>query len=277
MDWLGSEGFSAIMTCRRDRLPGGVPNYYFHHSKDSSSAASKVARFYNPITAVKISSVRKDPAAPPQLFSRVHVSMQSTGSTNFSSVNSLNSNSNWIKKKERGDAAKGTKRIWGIEMNDARNLYLHSYGQVDTIDSQVGRCCIFQKCFKYWHSPKNHAIAIAVVMAYDMYKECTTESPAHDAWGLDSTEATTMKKNVMNFYYFREKLSRQLLTYSPQKFYCTQEIATFESTLKQPRRSSGGPTRIKKPNSNPMVLCLLANLTTCRRREFKRKVASVEI
>jgi hypothetical protein len=45
-----------------------------------------------------------------------------------------------------------------------------------------------------------------------MYKECTTESPAHDAWGLDSTEATTMKKNVMNFYYFREKLSRQLLT-----------------------------------------------------------------
>ena len=34
MDWLGKNGFRATMTCRRDRLPSGVPNQYLHLKKN---------------------------------------------------------------------------------------------------------------------------------------------------------------------------------------------------------------------------------------------------
>ena len=30
MDWLGQNGFGSTTTCRRDRLPSGVPNQYLH-------------------------------------------------------------------------------------------------------------------------------------------------------------------------------------------------------------------------------------------------------
>ena len=33
MDWLGQNGFGATMTCRRDRLPSGVPNRFLHLKK----------------------------------------------------------------------------------------------------------------------------------------------------------------------------------------------------------------------------------------------------
>lgn len=102
-------------------------------------------------------------------YTRVHVSMQSTSSTNFSTVNAMNENKKWIAKKDRGRAINKTKRVWGIEMNSARQLYLKTYGQIDTVDSMLRKCRIYNKSFKYWHSSKNHALAMAVVFAYDMY------------------------------------------------------------------------------------------------------------
>ena len=38
MDWLGHNGFRATMTCRRDRLPSGVPNQYLHKKKTETKA-----------------------------------------------------------------------------------------------------------------------------------------------------------------------------------------------------------------------------------------------
>ena len=103
----------------------------------------------------------------------VHVSFQSTSSTNISTVNPINSNKLFVVKNECGQGL--SKRKWGIEMNEACQLHLKTYGRIDTIDSLIGHCHIYYRSWKYWYSwqsAKNHGMALAIVVAYDMYKEC---------------------------------------------------------------------------------------------------------
>ena len=57
--------------------------------------------------------------------------------------------------------------------------------------------------------PVLHAKAMAVVVAYDMYKE-VAEGELNINWKLD-------EKKVMNFWQFRDCLSIQLLTYDPKR------------------------------------------------------------
>jgi hypothetical protein len=189
MDWIGANGLAATMTCRRDRLPKGVPKRFFHHEKHPPDCKkARVARFFPPVVAAKVSKVSTT-EGDDRFFTRVHVSMQSTSSTNFSTVNALNIHTHSIDTKERGRSNNNTKRTWGIEMNTARELYLKTYGQVDTFDSMIRRCRIFQKSFKYWHAAKNHALAMAVTIAFDMYKECLTEKKAQEFFGITADEA----------------------------------------------------------------------------------------
>ncbi|KAG7374853.1 hypothetical protein IV203_013948 [Nitzschia inconspicua] len=166
MNWLGTNGYSATMTCRRDRLPSDIPRHFLHHEKtDPGSKPAKCARFSQPVIAVKVYEIdASDANDNKQYYTRVHVSMQSTSSTNFSTVNAMNENKKWIAKKDRGRAINQTKRVLGIEMNTARQLYLKTYGQIDTVDSMLRMFRIYNKSFKYWHSSKNHALAMAVVM-----------------------------------------------------------------------------------------------------------------
>lgn len=225
LDWLGDEGYGATMTCRRDRLPDKVPKRYFHwEGTKPGDKRAKVARFLEPVTAVKIAKRKgvseEEETASSSYYTRVHVSMQSTSSTNFTTVNALNGVSNYIQVKHRGSEAKGTKRSWGIEMNQARELYLATYGLVDSVDAQIRRCNIAYRSFKYWHAPKNHALALAIVVAYGMYEECLLEDKAQAFWNLDDDEKKAVKKQALGFYEFREKLSLQALTYSPvNQFY----------------------------------------------------------
>ncbi len=52
--YLGEGGWKGTMTCRRDHLPKSVPRKYFNFIKAAPvNARSKVARFENPIIAVK--------------------------------------------------------------------------------------------------------------------------------------------------------------------------------------------------------------------------------
>ncbi len=85
--------------------------------------------------------------------------------------------------KERGMGKQ--KRKWVIEMNDARQLYLTTYGRIDTLDNLINKCGIYYCCWKYWHSAKNHGLSLAVVVAYGMYKECASEPLARAAFGID--------------------------------------------------------------------------------------------
>jgi hypothetical protein len=52
--YLGEEGWIGTMTCRHNCLPKSVPRKYFNFIKAAPvNARSKVARFEQPITAVK--------------------------------------------------------------------------------------------------------------------------------------------------------------------------------------------------------------------------------
>jgi hypothetical protein len=244
-NWLGEKGFAATMTCRRDRLPFEVPKEYLHAKKTVSDARSKAARFNEPVTAVKQTLFTLDDTLR-MPYKRVHVSFQSTSSTNISTVNALNSNKLFVVKKERGQGP--SKRKWAIEMNEARQLYLKSYGRIDTIDSLIRSCHIYYRSWKYWHSAKNHGTSLAIVVAYDMYKECA-EGEICSEWKIEP-------KKVMDFHTFRDRLSTQGLEYSPilgrypgdkamrvyTKLSLRDRQRLFEETL-IPKRKAGRPSK----------------------------------
>jgi hypothetical protein len=133
LEYAAEKGFGLTMTCRRDRLPGcgakgGVPSKYWHKEKTNHLGRAKAARYEYPIFAIK--------RVGDSLIQ--HTSFQSTSSCNISSVNALNELSLYVASKERGRGS--TKRHWGIEMNESRQLYLHTYGIIDHIDHYLQNC-----------------------------------------------------------------------------------------------------------------------------------------
>ena len=125
--YLGSRKFKAVMTVRRDRLPKPCDKKYFNHLANCKvDAKSRAARFDEPIVAVKYDTSGANP------YVRAHVSFQSTGATNITTINAIDQCSLYVRTKERGRGQ--FKRTYGIEMNDARSLYLGGYCTVDTID-----------------------------------------------------------------------------------------------------------------------------------------------
>jgi hypothetical protein len=133
LHYAAEKGFGLTMTSRRDRLPGcsggGIPSKYWHKEKTNHLARAKAARYEQPIFAIK--RVGKDSLIQ-------HMSMQSTSSCNISSVNALNELSLYVGCKERGRGQ--SKRSWGIEMNESRQLYLNTYGIIDQIDHYIKNC-----------------------------------------------------------------------------------------------------------------------------------------
>ena len=97
-EWIGQKGFGATMTCRRDRLPSGVPAKYWHKQRTDTSKRTKVARFFQPIVAVKKVEATENHCA----YRRVNVSFQSTSSCNISTVNALSKCGLTVHKRERG-------------------------------------------------------------------------------------------------------------------------------------------------------------------------------
>lgn len=73
-NWIGKNGFSSLGTMARNALVNKIDKKYLHYEKHApGDPRSKVARFINPIVAVKDYDG----------FQRVHVSFQSTSSTNI--------------------------------------------------------------------------------------------------------------------------------------------------------------------------------------------------
>jgi len=60
--------------------------------------------------------------------------------------------------------------------------------------------------WKYWHSPMNHAKAMTVTIAYDIYLELC-EGHLGNEYKIDKP---------VTFFRFREKLAKQMLHYSPK-------------------------------------------------------------
>ena len=228
MDWCGKNKFPMLCTVQRGRLPKNVPAKFMHKGKvDPHDRRAKVARMLEPITMVKEC---KD---GDEAYTKVHVTFQSTGATNLQCVNSLNRNKRFVKKKERGQSPH--KRKWVIEMNDARQLYLSSYGRIDTIDAQIRRCNLNYVSWKYWHACKLHCDALALVMAYDMYIECATEEEPRKYFSISKED----KLEVLDFHDFRTRVAQGGLQYNVTNCkYPGDEKMRNNTRLSKKRRSS---------------------------------------
>lgn len=205
LQMIGEKGGSMTATSRKDRIPKQAKPYLHHEKIESSSklklSRAKVGRFQNPITVIKKFAA----AGNKKAFYLSGVSFQSTGPTNIFGVNNLPSVSLYVTVKGRGIGA--TKRLWGIEQNEARQIYLGTYFGVDNVDHMIKIAKIRYICWKYWHSPVNHCLSIAVIASYDMYNECCDG-------GLDP-EWAVPTKDRMTFSKFRQTLSKQMLAYNP--------------------------------------------------------------
>jgi hypothetical protein len=122
---------------------------------------------------------------------------------------------------------------WGIEMNEGRDFYLHTYGAVDTADHYISNCNIYQRSYKYWHAAANHGKALAVVTAYDMYRE-VCEGKLEPDW---------KEEKLLSFEDFRFKLANAMMEYCP-----TQQSLPGDSkmravvslpVIKRKRKNSG--------------------------------------
>ena len=256
MDYLGEKGFPATMTCQRNRLPKGVDDCFLHKEKTvPKDPVARVARFNHPITLVTTKTKPGQmPVNAPQgptenvqptdiTWTRVHVSFQSTSSTNISTVNALNGNSLTVRTKERGRANQKVK--WAIEMNEARQLYLASYGRIDTIDSLIKNCNMFYVSWKYWHASKLHVQTLGLVVAYDMYKEVVEEGFAE--FGFDSKEEA-VKKCMLDFHDFRDQLAMQGLRYNPEdKRYKGDDMMRANTKKRKASLKEGGKRGAGRP------------------------------
>lgn len=201
LDYAGRLGFGVTVTCRRDRFPPGLKPYFHHDKTTPKDQRAKCMRFENPIVAIKQVQATTEGKA----YQRTHVSFQSTGATNISGVNNLASCKLSVSRRDRGVG--DNKRTWGIEWNEARGTYLKTYWAVDNVDHMIKNAAISYKCWKYWHAPFNHAHAMVVIAAYDMYRYCSA--------GLGDKDWFVEPSKRMSFREFRLKLSEQMLQWDP--------------------------------------------------------------
>ncbi len=167
--YLGEGGWKGTMTCRRDCLPKAVPKKYFNFVKAAPvNTRSKVAQFENPIVAVKhVKQPDSDTEKDKKVYVLCHVSFQSTGGTNISTVNALSLVDLYVQDCSKGRGQQ--KRTWGIEMNEAQETYLKNYSAVDKIDQMLLHWDLSYRSWRWWHAPTRHAKAIAMSMAYSLY------------------------------------------------------------------------------------------------------------
>ena len=230
LEYLGQRGYQATMTCRRDRLPdlgqgGKLNKIFFNYVKGRTvDHRSKVARFEQPIVAVKHVSANQDTGT--RAYTLTHCSFQSTGGTNISGVNALCKVGLYVRERNRGRG--DNKRRWAIEMNEARDTYLKTYSAVDKIDQTLLNYNINYRSWKWWHAPMRHAKAITMSMAYNIYVQCC-EGGVDPEWKMKPVTSTR----------FKQELSLQMVTYKAwNKKYPGDEM--MRGATQQKKNKRGG-------------------------------------
>ena len=135
----------------------------------------------------------------------MHVSMQSTSSANFSSVNSLNNVSLFVGIKNCGKGIE--KRSWPIEMNKARLGYLKQYGKINQTNARVMMLNMGIKTVKYWHSAFDYGFALAIIQVYNFYVDACMGKMCDD-WSTDPNDIFPLTTFVI-------QLTEQMLEYDP--------------------------------------------------------------
>ena len=240
MNMLGRKGYGCTMTNRRDRFPVGLKPYLHHEKVAPGCPKAKAMRYAMPIVAIKQTPAVKGSIEPPvnesKAFTKTLVSFQSTGATNICGVNNLPSVTNYVAKRERGKGKE--KRVWGIEQNEAREIYLRHYYGIDNLDHMIKNACNRYITWKYWHAPYLHAKSMGIIAAYDMYNECCD--------GLLDASWAIPKKKRMTFTQFRMKLSEQMLSYDPREnnYAGDDKFRRFSQSHKLRRGGSGGANSV---------------------------------
>ena len=92
-------------------------------------------------------------------------------------------------------------------MNHARRIYLSTYFRIDAVDHLIKNARLFYRTWKHWHAPVNHALALTIAVAYDMYLECC-EGEIEEEWKIN---------HPVSYYEFQNILSVQMIRYSPRR------------------------------------------------------------
>jgi hypothetical protein len=147
---------SATMTLNRSNHPRGLAGHLYKEKVVPHLEEVRAARHVNPSVAIK-----GDNAV---------VSMMSTGSTNFIiRTQGYAKIAYYPRQKTMGRAA--AKRIWDIEMNEVRALYLFKYGIIDRIDRGIRDTQMSTICCRWYVPAMLHFFGMAVVVARDFYEE----------------------------------------------------------------------------------------------------------
>jgi len=233
MDWLGEKGYGMTATCARDRIPKEIKPYTHHTKVDATHLRCKAMRYENPVVAIQQRKALNGKKA----YTKTFVSFQSTGGTNFIGVNNLPSVKLYVSKKERGQKKDGSKRVYGIEQNEARELYLGHYYGLDNADHMIKNTGNRYITWKYWHAPYLHAQSLGIIAAYDMYIECC-EGNLDASWAIDV-------KARMSFSQFRLRLSEQMLGYNPiDNLYAGDKTFWISTKTHKARRKSDDDERV---------------------------------
>jgi len=177
------EGFGLTMTCRRDRLPKGIPRMNLHQQKTTVNPRSQAACFERPIFCIK------EHTADGHTGTIQLTSFQSTSSCNIIHVDSLNSLSLFSQKKERGRGKNKLK--WSIKMNEVDNCIQRLMERLALwiTTSRSVRFLFGHGNAGSWHAPMLHAKRVG-------------------EWKLHKP---------VSFHCFRETLAPQMTHYNPQK------------------------------------------------------------
>ena len=106
-------------------MPEGVDKIYLCcKHQNGVNAVNKAAWFNEPTMLVK----KKAATEHTEAYKCVHISFQSTGTTNITTVNALNSNKLYVSKKERGKGEK--KRNWELRWMRLGNFILECMAEL---------------------------------------------------------------------------------------------------------------------------------------------------
>ena len=127
-----------------------------------------------------------------ELYQRVHCSFQSTSSCNIFTVNALSECKLYVEARKRG--SNKSKRVWVIEMNQARRTYLSNYFRIDVMDYLIKNTNLAYRSWKYWHGAMLHTKGMAIVVACGMYLEVCE----------GKMDATWTNADPVSYHTFRE-------------------------------------------------------------------------
>ena len=108
--FLGENGYKTIHTTACSRLVKDLKQHYHHQKGVEVGPQLKAVRFEHPIVAVK--EVKFPEGSNKKSYCVVHISFQSTGSSNITTVNVLDKVELYVRQREKGKCR--TKRIWAI-------------------------------------------------------------------------------------------------------------------------------------------------------------------